>query len=52
MENTDNYSNLTEVPQVLKMEGLLEVVEKTQSHLNSSHVNPPSSTAQDSEHGL
>ena len=28
MENTDNYSNLTEVPQVLVLEDLLDLVEK------------------------
>ena len=30
MENTENYSQLTEVPQPLKVENLLELVEKPQ----------------------
>ena len=39
MENTDNYSNLTEVPQVLKLDDLLELVERNQLFLNTSNAN-------------
>ena len=36
MENTDNYSNLTEVPQVLRLDNLLDLVESNAMFLNTS----------------
>ena len=36
MENTDNYSNLTEAPQVLRLDNLLDLVESNAMFLNTS----------------